>query len=1463
MRKLLPYEHQLIESLGITKEEYLEFVAVQQDYRDPKTGTALDVRNEAGTVALVLTIIGILFQVGAALLAPKPEAPDARRRNRQQRFSPTFGFNSTQDLAIYGDPVNLVYTNENPFGDVRVKGSLVWSAVDSFGSSQLMRLLIVLGAGEIRGISYGKTAFGQAGLADLDQQDVFIFEDDHSTADPVGPPPFNSIKERFGSKEFFPKVLKPFDETKPAFQVNTPAGLKAGYSQAYTPSTSTSLGVFDVIPINVDVQSRDKDGDRIKSNIDITLPAGKFDNNKWRNASSSGAEFKENDVIEILFEHSKHKPNSKSHKEPRASAAEMRRQMTESLDFGSTYMLGTAKFRLFEYSNSNRVISDDNEVKARFKCVKPGTVPGTPYDEREPVFEIEGLREKYVTAKRILGAKNDDFSSTSFSASNMVTGFTYQITEINPAVDFTEAGADENTRRQVFVSTGPLSDITTTTNRGSLLAESSGTVNNGSLLEVDLRQAPYVDIKFTGTSSVRWQATYEASASNNFDVENYNEDTFTNVVVGEFSAQIQRKGSIEYTKYLREQNSAEKPTWKGRALRRILRKQKKRLKDLQERVRSGIFDGGKKEDGANPEDIFQCTNDYVNGFDNGDGKFVTASVLALSETDANFYLRRPQDRSQIAFKTHPGVGGGVFDSNDIVGTHAGQKFYFYTFLYVDAQGTYNLFNFSGSNFSNGVDRDEFEYVPEIRTRRRKLQNAQKQLTKKIKRDDPEEKIEEQQRKVDNRSKRLERKIRRLTNQKHEQAIAVIQKDIEVLDRLLDDVPQGDEIITDQNGTKAIRQGYNALIDEKEYALGVIKQALDDWDGFTERFDNNFFTKCLVKSQTAAYSTVSDCDVVNFSIKAGLLRRISGRQKEYGENKMRKYRLSDNGVKSRIVFFRMVYQKYLPDDSFGEEIIVPYVFAIERGNESDFYTQIGFHSSTKSKWKFRFIPVYDILAEARHRSFTKYFFLENSDNKQTRKIGDETIFWYGQEINPSVSRSFYPDLEENGPIYTNAWDMFSVNSDTQTQFSFESGPELQLTAVTEQQTAPDSKNKYQNMSMMGVAVFANRGLQDLRSISALVRKGKLCRTAENPDAVPTNSSSYAPDIFVDTLLDKDNGLGKYITSANLDTVSLVEAKNFCKNNNLPVESGEKIQLFMDGLIADAGSWREFWISNAPFSLLELARKNGKDTLVPTFPVNNAGSAADDSGVPVEVEVSALFTTGNIIEGSYKEEFLNYGSATEDLIASVIYRDYQQREMFSQQRSVNVQLKDASSKAIRETFDLSAFVSQREQAIMFGKLLCNQRRYIKKGIEFQTFPSEASIEPGSFIYVDVGLKDWDQYSSGVVMAGGKLNAPLKQNLPAGTYNFLLYDTTNKNVVSQSAAVTNANGENQAPALAASEGYMFVMGQQKPRKRVYRVTEIVLEEEGMVSIKAIEYPCFEHGGKLRARIADLRNNGTFLIS
>jgi hypothetical protein len=426
-------------------------------------------------------------------------------------------------------------------------------------------------------------------------------------------------------------------------------------------------------------------------------------------------------------------------------------------------------------------------------------------------------------------------------------------------------------------------------------------------------------------------------------------------------------------------------------------------------------------------------------------------------------------------------------------------------------------------------------------------------------------------------------------------------------------------------------------------------------------------------------------------------------------------------------------------------------------------------------------------------------------------------------------------------------LFSVRSDTQTQFSFDSGPEFRITAVTEQQEGSIAQ-KYRDMSMLALGVYSGKGVQDLRSITAYAEEGKDSYVVnDNGTFTRTNSStSYAPDIFADTVLDKENGIGKYAKPEGIDWNGLALAKRFCKNNGLGT------QLFMDGVIADITSWRQFWVENAPFSLLEFARVGGKETLIPAIPCNRSGRANR------EVSVSALFTAGNILEGSYKEEFIDYGDATQDIIATVIYRETERQDVFPRNASVQVKLRDVNeSNAIRQTFDASQFVTRKEQAILFGKLVCNQRRWIRRGIEFQTFPTDSPISPGAYIYVDIGLNSWDRITSGVIMAGGELNAPLTDTIVNGNYSVLTYRDGRPVESFTSVAVSNGT----APSLASKEGHLFVLGARSDRKRVFRVTEVQMDEEGEVTVKAMEYPCQDSGGKLLSRIADF-SNGLFNI-
>ena len=148
-----------------------------------------------------------------------------------------------------------------------------------------------------------------------------------------------------------------------------------------------------------------------------------------------------------------------------------------------------------------------------------------------------------------------------------------------------------------------------------------------------------------------------------------------------------------------------------------------------------------------------------------------------------------------------------------------------------------------------------------------------------------------------------------------------------------------------------------------------------------------------------------------------------------------------------------------------------------------------------------------------------------------------------------------------------------------------------------------------------------------------------------------------------------------------------------------------------------------------------------------------------------------------------------------------------------------------------------------------MLVNQRKFIRRGIEFKTFPSTNPIEPGAFIYVDIGLTNWERTSSGVIAAGGALNSPLQDSIENGTYNFLVYDRSESEINPVNSVVVS-NGV--ASALSDKVGQLYVMGVASGKKRVFRITEVELDEEGEVTVRAMEYPCDDED---RAHVADFR--------
>jgi len=1200
-RRLLPYEHQLIKELGISEAEYLEFAQAQFDYsRTPSDKLATPQNWEA--VAIVLTIVGVLFQVGAALLAPKPELPSQQnqRRRRDQAFAPRFGFNSAQELAKYGDPVNLVYcnVNQNSTGGVRVATSLVWSAVQSFGSSQFMQMMAIIGASNIspENIALDRTAFGQTPIRQfgsqrywfyLKQNGILKFNDLQigETKDP------SRIGES-GSDYVYRSSLVGTNRTD-------------GFSQAFSPSSLTKCGIYAPIPINVNYIDRNDTGRSIYAALGIELhdrqsywPSNELDNSRplvpvghrftlrFNALASSGA----NDV--------------------RQAASELRRTLASNIDIASTYKLGSAHLRAVGPIDDLEL--DNDALSVTFECIKSGVCPEEDYgttnfkqNEAEAQAEIVRLDAEIAELNRLLT------TSTPVLRPGVGGDAQNKLNQINQLIDQIEEFRDRQWEE----------------------SEINAIVSDDGPYEFDPR---------VKALAARLDAQYDLRTS------------ISNQIV-----------------------------------------------DRQEDI------SAEREKNPSNRTLINRWKDEI-------------SRLKADRVAANKRIKNLSNKLDFAFRQYG-----------------------------------------------------FAIRGDLRNDRKRILRDQ----------------------------------------------ANLQSQISQL--------YGDANNIDATATNARNQEWQRQIDTKVSQRSYYESVLKN----PELLNDFFNTKCLVKIEEAAYETITSCRVVDFALKARVYKRVQGRQKKYGEVSMDNYKNSDNGIKLRSMFFWVWYCR-----TGNQWKRVDRIFVIRRGSDIDNFVSLKFIADDNiGNWQFKFEPIAETAAEMRHYGYTNFAYIENTGQDKTIDGPAGGKFTFKGKLR---DRDGLVAPINRNPSEIDEWGLFSMRSDTQLSFSFDSGPELEIKAVTEQSTEPFTNypSLYNNLTMLGFNIYSGQGVQDLRSVSVFVNKGKLVRNLNDDgtySANPDTPTSFAPEVFLDTILDTVDGIGQYAKVAGIDLQKLALAKRFCQQNNL----------FFDGVIAEPTSWRQFWAETAPYSLLELGRIGGKETLIPAVPCDNAGN------IIRAVPITAMFTAGNILEDSYKEEFIDYGSSVQDLIATVIYRNTEVDGVFPRNASVDVSLKDVTEAiAIRQTFDLSQYVTNRAQAILYAKLLCQQRRHIRRNIEFRTFPTDSPLSPGSYIYVDIGQQEWQSIYSGQVEAGGALNIPLAENVPNGSYSVLLY-RSGQAVVSTSASVSG----NVASSLSGYEGWLFVLGTAVKAKRVFRIIEVQMDEEGEVSVRATEHPCDTSGQSLIADFSD----------
>ena len=271
---LLPYEKRLIAALGCSEQEYRQFAQeVERRYKERPEDYAhipnVVALPDGGLTLLLINIaVSAIFTAAAILLAPKPKQPNqvTRRqlagRTGKDIYAPSFGFDSLQELAEYGQTVPIAFTrrqgqvdpsdqnDDKGTGGLLISPQLVWSRMKSWGSYQIAEIVTIAGQGnmakpELAGIFLGNNAL------DGIYEDYFDFYWNGGFEVLGVGSRLRAYNLRYGNLAIDGdrdnEGLSGADEVFYA-PARSGASAQPAFSGAFTPTSQTRFGVFTGVP---------------------------------------------------------------------------------------------------------------------------------------------------------------------------------------------------------------------------------------------------------------------------------------------------------------------------------------------------------------------------------------------------------------------------------------------------------------------------------------------------------------------------------------------------------------------------------------------------------------------------------------------------------------------------------------------------------------------------------------------------------------------------------------------------------------------------------------------------------------------------------------------------------------------------------------------------------------------------------------------------------------------------------------------------------------------------------------------------------------------------------------------------------------------------------------------------------------------------------------------------------------
>lgn len=366
--------------------------------------------------------------------------------------------------------------------------------------------------------------------------------------------------------------------------------------------------------------------------------------------------------------------------------------------------------------------------------------------------------------------------------------------------------------------------------------------------------------------------------------------------------------------------------------------------------------------------------------------------------------------------------------------------------------------------------------------------------------------------------------------------------------------------------------------------------------------------------------------------------------------------------------------------------------------------------------------------------------------------------------------------------------------------------------------------YTDLTMVGIKLRTQNQVQSFQQPQIFMRDGISVKRLEDGKFGPTNNFA---DVAYWLLTQEGSSVGAVVSPRLVDRDSFVTAARFIRQQRCR----------FDGALTARTNLRSWLTQTAPLFLCNFVIKNGRFALVPAVPFQADGEL--DAG---PVAVKAIFTDGNIIDGSFELDYLEQ-SERQDFEAVVKYRESKLNSLAVEQSIVVRYKEDTLLPLKQEEFDLSQFCTRRGHAFLVARYLLSVRRRIDHVVKFQTLPQGLSLAPGDYIRVDVTAAPYDRINNVVVRSDLTLLSP--NPVEDGTYPAAVFRQGSDQVTQET--VTIKNNTVSDPSL---DGALMNVNPVPRRYGIYMVDQLTLTEDGLVDVIASHFPVFDDG---RSKIVD----------